>query len=205
MFPKARNIERSFKYIRFFTLFIVLVSFSISAFSLYKSFMLAASVQDRIYVLAGGKVFEGIASGKQDNVPVEARDHIRMFHHYFFSLDPDEKVIRTNITKALDLADVSAKKEYINLKEKGFYNNIIAANISQTIEVDSVTLDLKQYPYYFRCYATQVITRSTSVVTRSLMTDGYFRNTSRSDNNPHGFLIERWTIQENRDINISNR
>ncbi|MGN6419339.1 MAG: conjugative transposon protein TraK [Pseudobacter sp.] len=205
MFPKARNIERSFQYIRFFTLFIILVCFLICTYCLYQSFVLASSVQDRIYVLSGGKVMEAVASGKQDNIPVEARDHIRMFHTYFFSLDPDEKVILSNITKALYLADGSAKQEYTNLKEKGYYNSVIAGNISQSIEIDSVSLDVQQYPYYFKCFATQLITRSTSVVTRSLVTDGYFRNTSRSDNNPHGFLIERWTILENRDVNISNR
>jgi conjugative transposon TraK protein len=122
-----------------------------------------------------------------------------MFHHYFFTLDPDEKVIQTNIGNALNLADESAKKSYDNLKEQGFYNNLISANISQEIVVDSIRLDIDQYPFYFRCYATQKLIRSTSTVTRKLITQGYLRNVSRSDNNPHGFLIQRWETLENRD------
>ena len=60
-------------------------------------------------------------------------------------------------------------------------------------------------PYYFKCYATQRITRTTSVVLRNLITEGYLRNVSRSDNNPHGFLIERWLTIENKDIKTINR
>jgi len=40
---------------------------------------------------------------------------------------------------------------------------------------------------------------------RSLITEGYLRNTLRSDNNPHGFLIEQWRTLENKDISIRNR
>ncbi|MBW7891448.1 MAG: conjugative transposon protein TraK, partial [Chitinophagaceae bacterium] len=129
----------------------------------------------------------------------------KTFHQLFFTLDPDDKVIHTNITKALYLADGSAKRAYDDLKEKGYYTNIIAGNISQQVIVDSVSVDINEYPYRFRCYATQNIIRATSTVSRILITEGTLRNVSRSDNNPHGFLIERWATIENRDIKITNR
>lgn len=103
------------------------------------------------------------------------------------------------------LADASAKREYDNLKESGYYSNIIAGNISQSLSVDSTVIDLQDYPYYFRCYATEKIIRATSIVTRNLITEGYLRNVSRSDNNPHGFLIERWNTIENKDLKTQNR
>jgi hypothetical protein len=31
------------------------------------------------------------------------------------------------------------------------------------------------------------------------------RNTGRSDNNPHGFLIEKWTILDNSDLKVEAR
>jgi hypothetical protein len=37
------------------------------------------------------------------------------------------------------------------------------------------------------------------------VTEGWLRNTSRSDNNPHGFLIERWAILDNRDLKVEGR
>ncbi len=89
--------------------------------------------------------------------------------------------------------------------QSGYYNNIITGNISQRIEVDSVQIGVNRYPYSFRCWAMQTIIRSTSIVYRSLLTEGYLRNVSRSDNNPHGFLIERWNTIENKDLKTEAR
>lgn len=205
MFRQMKNIDTAFKYVRGFTLLIILGSTGLCCYSLYKSFQLVTNIQDKIYILANGKALEAYAAERKDNIPVEAKDHVKTFHHFFFTLDPDEKVIQANITKALYLADLSAKRQYDNLKESGYYINIISGNVSQTINVDSVVVDINQSPYYFRCYATQRIIRTTSVVARSLITTGYLRNVSRSDNNPHGFLIERWRTIENKDIKIQNR
>ena len=205
MFKQMKNIDTAFRHVRSFTLLVVMGSMLLCGFTLYKSYQLASTVESKIYILANGKALEAYASERKDNIPVEARDHVKTFHEYFFTLDPDDKVIQANITKALYLADASAKRAYDNLKENGFYTNIISGNISQRIKVDSVQVDTIQYPYYFRCYATQDIIRTTSTVSRSLLTEGYLRNVSRSDNNPHGFLIERWTTLENRDIKTINR
>jgi conjugative transposon TraK protein len=205
MFQQMKNIDSAFKYVRGFSIALVISSCVISCYAVYKSFALVSSIQSTIYILANGKALEATAAERKDNVPVEARDHIRSFHQFFFSLDPDDKVIQYNIKKALYLADGSAKKQYDNLKESGFYMNIISGNISQTIVIDSILLDLNQTPYYFRCHASEQLTRVTSTVTRSLVTEGYLRNVSRSDNNPHGFLIERWAILINKDIKVQNR
>jgi len=114
-------------------------------------------------------------------------------------------VIQSNITKALYMADRSAKQLYDNLKENNYYSNIISGNISQQIVVDSILININQYPYYFKCIAEQKIIRPTSIVIRNLVTEGYLRNVSRSDNNPHGFLIEKWKTLENKDIKTENR
>lgn len=205
MFKVAKNIDTAFRHIRSFTLVVIAGSVLISCFALYKSFQIVSTMQSKVYILANGKAIEAFASERKDNIPVEARDHVKTFHLLFFTLDPDEKVIKANTTKALYMADGSAKREYDNLKEHGYYSNIIAGNISQEIKVDSVVLDINTYPYPFRCYATQILVRATSTVYRSLITEGKLRNVSRSDNNSHGFLIEHWTTTENRDIKIENR
>jgi conjugative transposon TraK protein len=205
MFRQMKNIDTAFRHVRSFTLLVVTGSVLLCGFTLYKSYQLVGSVQSKIYILANGKALEAYSADRKDNIPVEARDHVKAFHEYFFTLDPDEKVIGANVTKALYLADASAKRAYDDLKEAGFYTNVISGNISQRVKVDSVQVDIDQYPYYFRCYATQSIIRTTSTVYRSLVTDGYLRNVSRSDNNPHGFLIQRWTTIDNRDIKSENR
>lgn len=205
MFTQLKNIDTAFKFIRGFCLLIVAGSLLVCCYSIYKSTATVNEAKEKIYVLANGKILEAFAAERKDNIPVEARDHIKMFHQYFFSLDPDDKVIQSNLTKALYLADASAKHAYDNLKENGYYANVISGNISQKITIDSIQIDLNQYPFYFRCFGTEKIIRPTSIVTRDLITEGYLRNVSRSDNNPHGFLIERWNTIENKDIKIENR
>ncbi len=205
MFKQFKNIDTAFRQVRRFTFIVITGSFLLCCFAIYKSFKLVNQVQGRIYILANGKALEAFSSQRNENIPVEARDHVKNFHQFFFTLDPDDKVIQANITRALYLADGSAKKEYDNLKENGYYSNIISGNISQQISADSVVVDMNAAPIGFRYYGTLTIIRSTSTVSRSLITEGVLRNVSRSDNNPHGFLIERWTTIENKDLKIINR
>ncbi len=205
MFTKAKNIDQAFRQVRRFCVITVCALTIITCCAVFKSLIIVENMQNKIYILANGKVFDAYASDRKDNVSVEARDHIRTFHRLFFTLDPDDDAIKENISKALFLADGSAKRLYDDMRETGYYAGLISGNINQTITIDSVQVNIDNDPYIFRCYATQQIVRPTTVTTRSLITDGALRNVSRSDNNPHGFLIERWSTIENRDIKTINR
>lgn len=204
MFTQLKNIDTAFRHIKRFSYLLIFACIAVSCFAIYKSYQSSTDFKNHIYILANGKALEAFAADRKSNIPVEARDHIRIFHEAFFNLDPDDKQIQATVTKALYLADGSAKTQYDNLQENGFYANLIAGNISQQVSVDSIRLDMDQYPFYFRCFATEKLVRTSSTVTRSLVTQGYLRNVSRSENNPHGFLIERWETLENRDISTQN-
>lgn len=205
MFKATKNIDTAFRHIRLFSILFMVGCVIILSVISYKSYELVSNAEQRIYILANGKALEAYSADRKDNIPVEAKDHVKMFHHYFFSMDPDDKVIQSNIAKALYLADHSAKQQYDNLKENGYYSNLISGNISQEITADTITINIDVYPYYFRYKGEQRIIRPTSIVTRSLITEGYLRNVSRSDNNSHGFLIERWRTLENADIKKQGR
>ncbi|WP_233581773.1 conjugative transposon protein TraK [Flavobacterium macacae] len=200
-----KNIDVAFRHVRTFTMLVIMACALVTCFALYRSFSLVSKMQDKVYILANGKALEAYASDRKDNVAVEARDHVKTFHKLFFTLDPDEKAIRENVNKAFYLADESAKRIYDDLKENGYYAGIISGNVSQTLVVDSIRIDTDEYPYQFECFATQKITRTTSVAYRSLVTKGNLRNISRSDNNPHGFLVERWKTLENKNLRTENR
>lgn len=205
MFTKMKNIDSSFRYIRMISVVCIAGLILLSGWVIYLSGSMLDSMKDRIYILADGKVLEAMASERGENIPVEAREHIRRFHRQFFTLDPDDQAITHTIGKALYLADETAKRSYDNLKERGYYSNLVSGNINQHIKVDSIALDTEKYPYRFRCYATQQIIRPTSQTTRLLLTEGALRVVSRSANNPHGFLIERWNTVDNRDVKTEIR
>lgn len=85
-----------------------------------------------------------LSQDAQQNRPVEAREHIRRFHELFFTLSPDKNAIESNMQRALYLSDESAIGYYRNLQEKGYFNRMIAGNISQTLTVDSIGGELRQ-------------------------------------------------------------
>jgi len=206
MFEQARNIDTAFKHIKSFSVLFLLCNVAICGWMIYSTTSKEKERANKIYVLVNGKLLEAFAIDRNDSLAVEIRDHVKMLHFYFFSLEPDEQVIKRNITKALYLADQSAKKIYDDLTENGYYTNLISGNISQrTEDYDSIAVDISRAPYSFRYYGKLKIIRATSVVTRSLITEGIIRIARISDRNPHGFLVERWTIVENKDLKIETR
>ena len=105
----------------------------------------------------------------------------------------------------MSLADRSAYNYYSDYVEKGYYNRIIAGNITQVLQVDSIVADFNDYPYQVRTYARQMIIRQSNVTERSLITQCRLSNVSRSDDNPNGFIIEGLTILENKDLITKKR
>ncbi len=199
MFKHFKNIDTAFRYIRAFSLLFLLANALVVCFSLYQSKQLVETAQNRVVVLYNGSVVQAVVSQRKANLPVELKDHIQNFHHYFFELSPDEKAIKENMLKALFLADASAARQYDNLKESGFYNNLIAASVVQTLQTDSIQLDTDHYPYAFTYYGHQRLERSSNTSSRQLITSGRVRNLSeRTPDNPHGFLIEDWQVLQNQ-------
>lgn len=205
MFEPTKNIDLAFRSMRALMLCIVAACLLICIYALNQNFQLSARMQDRVYILSGGKAMEALAGSRRENLAVEARDHVAMFHSYFFSMDPDEKAIAASMRKALYLADATAKRQYDDLVETGYIAGIISGNVSQRISIDSVQVSTVNEPYPFTCYANLRIIRATSIVTRSLISRGVLRSVARSDHNPHGFLIEHLEILENRDLKTELR
>ena len=153
----------------------------------------------------GKSLILALSQDLSQNRPVEAREHVRRFHELFFTLSPDKAAIEGNIRRALYLCDESAFRYYKDWEEKGYYNRIISANINQTVRVDSVACDFERYPYIVTTYARQSLVRSSNITERSLVTRCRLLNSVRSDNNPHGFTMEQFTILENRDLRTMER
>ena len=205
-FKSLKNIETSFRQVRFFGIVFVILCAGITGYSVFSAFQFAEKQRQKIYVLDKGKsLILALSQDLSQNRPVEAREHIRRFHELFFTLSPDKNAIESNINRAMFLADKSVYTYYKDLVEKGYFNRIISGNINQTLQVDSVVVDFRNYPYTASTYARQVIIRESNITERSLITTCDLINSVRSDNNPHGFTIENFTVKENRDIQTINR
>lgn len=205
-FKSLKNIETSFRQIRLFGIVFICLCAGITTYSVWSSFAFAEKQREKIYVLDGGKsLILALSQDLSQNRPVEAKEHIRRFHELFFTLSPDKSAIESNIKRALLLADKSAFNHYTDFAEKGYYNRVISGNINQRVMIDSVSCDFDSYPYRAVTYARQLIIRESNVTERSLVTRCRLLNSVRSDNNPHGFILEAFEIIENKDLKVMKR
>ena len=205
-FKSLKNIETSFRQIRLFCIVLAIGCAVVAICSVVFAFRFAEKQSEKIYVLDGGKsMMLALSQDLSQNRPAEAREHVRRFHEPFFTLSPEKSAIEHNVKRALLLADKSAYNYYHDFAEKGFYNRLIAGNINQSLQVDSVVCNFDNYPYQAKTYARQVILRESNVTERSLVTVCRLVNATRSDDNPNGFTIEGFTIVENRDISTVER
>ena len=205
-FKSLKNIETSFKQIRFFGIVFVILCAVVVCYSVWNAYTFAEAQRQRIYVLDGGKsLMLALSQDLSQNRPVEAREHVKRFHELFFTLSPDKNAIESNVRRALFLVDRSAFAYYKDLTEKGYYNRIISGNINQNLQVDSIACNFDVYPYKAVTYARQLIIRESNITERSLITRCNLINSVRSDNNPHGFTMENFEIVENRDLRVIDR
>ena len=205
-FKSLKNIETSFRQIRLFGIVMVSLCALVAIGSVVLSLNFAEKQRKKIYVLDNGKsLMLALSQDMEQNRPAEAREHVRRFHELFFNLSPDKSAIEHNINRALILSDKSAYNYYTDFSEKGYYNRIIAGNINQVVQVDSVVCDFNNYPYTAKTYARQMIIRESNVTKRTLVTTCRLSNVSRSDDNPNGFIIEGFNILENKDIITTKR
>ena len=205
-FKTLKNIETSFRQIRFFTFVFICLCAGVTVVSVWASYNFAEKQRQKIYVLDQGKsLMLALSQDLAQNRPAEARAHIKQFHELFFTLSADGEAIKSNINRALFLADKSAYVYYKDLAEKGYFNRIISASIIQKIQVDSIICDFNTYPYAVTTYARQFIIRESTIAERSLITECNLLNGLRSDNNPHGFVIQQFQVKENKDIKSIER
>lgn len=200
------DIQQKFRWTVYVLLITTILSIGFGAYSYLMALQLAERSRQKIYVLDNGQsLLLALRSDISENREAEARNHVKRFHELFFTLEPDNEYIESNIREALYLADQSAIKQYRSFKESNLYNRLIASNVSMTLKTDSVRVDFSSYPYQFHYYGRQKIVRQSNTTIRQLITKGWLRNISRTDNNTHGFLIENWIIEDNSDLQTIRR
>ena len=193
-----KNIEQKIKINRVVSLATVAFAVFIVLIGFFFSYKIVQDSRKSLYIIDNGIPILVKQTDELLNRPVEYKAQIDLFHKLFFTLVPDDQYIKQNVEKSLYLVDDTGKKEYGNLREKGFYNQIISSNAMVSVQTDSIKLDLPTKTFSF--FGTQVINRKTNLIRRKLITQGRFKDIPRTPNNPHGVLLENWKIVDNTEI-----
>lgn len=181
----------------------LVVSITIVISVLFYTYGQVAESRKTIYILDNGVPILAKQTDQSVNRPVEYKAHVDLFHSLFFNIAPDDKYIEYQMNKAMYLIDESGIQQYNNLKEKGFFSQIMNSSAVLTIQTDSIQLDMANK--YFRYYGKQTIDRKSSTVIRSIITEGFMNDIPRTTNNPHGILITKWKTLENRDLSTREK
>ena len=199
----VKSIEQKIKINKAVSISVILASIVIVIAGLFFSYKIVEDSRKSIYILDNGVPILVKQTDELLNRPVEYKSQVELFHRLFFTLAPDDEYIKKNVEKSLYLIDDTGKKEYTNLKEKGFYNQLVSSSSMITVNADSIRLDVANKRFVF--FGRQVINRRSTIIIRKLITEGNFEDVIRTPNNPHGVILKNWKILDNSEISSESK
>ena len=193
-----KNLENKIKLVLIVSCMFMGGCIIISLGSIFTAKGMVDDAHKKVYVLDGNVPILVQRTTMDETLDVEAKSHVELFHHLFFTLAPDDKYIEYTMEKAMYLVDETGLAQYNALKEKGFYNNIMGTSAVFSIFCDSIKFDKDKMQFTY--YGRQRIERRTNILMRKLVTAGELKRVPRTDNNPHGLLITNWRTLLNQDL-----
>ena len=199
------DIEQSFKVMKYITT----LALGTAAVVILGAMLLytdrTQSLTDTIYVVDRGSAVMASRTPEDGYRDIEADDHVLRFHELMLNVTPNAESIKRNLDRALILSDKSAYDYYMDLSEKGFYQRMISANITQEFVADSVKVNMESYPYKVRTYGKLYLMRESKINLYEFESEGQLVEVERSPSNPHGLMLEKFHVTRNENIGSRRR
>ena len=199
------DIDQSFKAMKWVTA----IALAASAVAMLGTVLLYISKTEAltgtIYVVDRGSAVMASRTHEDGYRDIEANDHVLRFHELMLNITPNSESIKRNLDRALILCDKSAYDYYMDLAEKGFYQRMISANITQEFVADSVKVDLESYPYKVRTYGKLYLMRESNINLYEFESEAQLVEVERSPSNPHGLMLEKFHVTRNENIGSRRR
>lgn len=174
---------------RFVVLAVLLISFGSSVISMVQVHQAYKELLDKAFVVnSDGSVVPLSLADQRDNLEVEARAHLDLFHRYFYNLNTSN--YEANLEKALWLGNSSVDEAYRQKKADGVYNRLIQYSLVQKVTEVQTEIDVDKAPFTFRTVVHFEISRGSITDKYELVTTGHLIRVDRNfPKNPHGLLI----------------
>ena len=199
------SIDTSFRKMKFVTVLALAAATIIAVGSTAVSGWFMEKANGTIYVVDKGSAVMASRSNEDSHRELEAMDHVSRFHELMFNLSPSAESIQRNLDRALVMSDKSAYDYWMDLSERGFYQRIVSANISQEFVADSIKVDMLSYPHEVRAYGKLYLLRESNITAYQFESTCRLVDVERSQTNPHGLMIERFTVTRNDNIGTRKR
>ena len=185
-----KNIYDVLKMNRFMVLAAIVMAFLSTIISSLISYKMYNKALDGSFAIGkNGEVIPLQWVQKKENLEVEALEHLRLFHNYFYGLDATN--FESHIEKALWLGDSSVDNIYRQKKADGVYNRLMQYSLVQKVISIESELDLSAEPYPFRTVTVFQINRGLATDTYELVSTGKLLHLEKRNfpNNTHALLI----------------
>lgn len=206
MVKVTETITGSFAKLKFVVVACLVAVVATAVFSVYYSISKIDEIGRTVIVLDKGQAL----SGSRQDVLVNRRDEVeeqsKRFHTLFFTASPNREVVNRNVESALRLCNDRSVYNYFNdVQESGFYRRIAQSQSVQEVQVDSVVVDMRSYPYRVATFASLFITRPTAVYRNLLVTRMNMIDVPRDPTNLNGLKIENFEVIRNDQIENRSR
>ena len=200
------NIESGFRKMKFLTLAVIGASAIVALSAVFLAMSSSEKSRSEIFIVDGsGAALHATSAPDGAEKDLEVEDHLVRFHELMFNLSPSEESIKRNIDRALVMSDRSAYDYWRDMSERGFYQRIVSANISQQIVVDSVKTNLNTYPYEALTFGKLYLIRESNITAYQFESACRLVNVERSKTNPHGLMIEKFMVRRNDNLGTKRR
>ncbi|MBO5705472.1 MAG: conjugative transposon protein TraK [Bacteroidaceae bacterium] len=199
------NIDSSFRKMKFLTIASLICAGCVCVLSVGIAAWSSEHARESVYVIEKGSAVMARRSHEDANRDMEAADHVTRFHELMFNLSPSSESIKRNVDRALLMSDRSAYDYWMDLSERGFYQRLVSANVSQEIVVDSVKVDMQSYPYGAITYGKLFLLRESNITSYQFESTCRLVEVERSPSNPHGMMIEKFLVTRNDNLGTRKR
>ncbi|GMN08427.1 hypothetical protein MTsPCn5_38160 [Croceitalea sp. MTPC5] len=201
-----KNIYEVLKNNRFIVLAVVAMSMLSTLVSSIVSYKMYDKALNGSFAIGNqGEVIPLQWVQQKENLEVEALEHLRLFHNYFYDLDPAN--FENNIEKALWLGDSSVDNVYRQKKADGVFNRLMQYSLVQKVISIESEIDLAKEPYAFSTKTVFQINRGTMTDTYEMVTTGALIHLENRHfpKNTHGLLITNYFENTLKKIDYENR
>lgn len=194
-----RDIPASFALAKRALLLCIIIASLVSIGSLVWAYFTAKTIRNTAFMITEegqAALIHGVTSGTIDTYrKPEIVNHVKMFHSYFWEIDQFNYERR--IDNALELAGDSGRRLFQTLEASGHFANLKTENLIQKLEIDSINVNDKVRPYQAEFYGKLRVLRTDQKLesVNTLMANFVLYNVARTDRNPHGLLIENYSLE----------
>ncbi len=184
-----KNIYDVLRTNRFIVLSTVIASVLTCIVSVLMVIKLHRETVNSAFVVNGdGSVIPLKIVSQWENLVVEAKAHLELFHRYFYNINANN--YKKSLGKALWLGDNSVADLYKQKQAEGVYNRLLQYSLVQEVIKTEPQVDVRQEPYQFKVTTIFKINRGSVTDTYELTTTGSLIHVDRNfPHNTHGLLV----------------